>query len=364
MTALERLRGPALGRESHGRVSSASGGEEQTAMSNNEEFAELTDPFRRELLAYCYRMLGSVHDAEDLVQETYLKAWRSYDGFEGRSSLRTWLYKIATRACLTALKRRSRRPLPSGLSGPIADPDGPVATAEPGFAWLQPFPDALLDAAPTDPATIVASRSSVRLAFVAALQHLPGRQRAVLILRDVLALRAVEVADLLGTTTAAVNSVLQRARSHLAQVAPAEDAVIEPAEPEQRALLDQYIAAFENADIPALLQVLRDDVVWEMPPLLAWFVGREVVGRFFQSHGFVEPRDFRIVPTMANGQLAAAFYLRGDDGVYRANSVDVLTITTNGIARIVAFFEPSLFDRFGLPEIYGSAPAAASSVRN
>jgi RNA polymerase sigma-70 factor, ECF subfamily len=336
-------------------------GLKQKAMSDNDEFTKLAEPFRHELIAYCYRMTGSVHDAEDLVQETYLNAWHAYDGFEGQSSLRTWLYKIATRACLTALKRRSRRPMPSDLNGPVSDPDGPVATAEPGFAWLQPFPQALLDGVSTDPAAIVSSRSSVRLAFVAALQHLPARQRAVLILRDVLALRAIEVADLLDTTTAAVNSVLQRARSQLALAAPAEDAVIEPAEPEQRALLDRYVAAFENADIPALLRVLRHDVVWEMPPLLAWFADRGAVERFFRSHGFVEPGDFRIVPTMANGQLAAAFYRRGKDGVYRADSLDVLTVTTDGIARIAAFFEPSLFDTFSLPEIFAPAPAAPSS---
>jgi RNA polymerase sigma-70 factor (ECF subfamily) len=251
-------------------------------MSDTEEFTRLTDPFRQELLAYCYRMLGSVHDDEDLVQETYLRAWRSCDAFEGRPSLRTWLYRIATSACLRALENSSRRPLPSGLGGPSDDPEAPL-TAQSEVPWLEPIADALLGgspADPADPAAIVASRASTRLAFVAALQHLPARQRAVLILRDVLAWRAAEVADLLGATTAAVNSALQRARTQLAQVAPAEGEVAEPASADHRALLDQYVAAFENADIAALLRLLRDDVELEMPPRPTWFAGRDAVGRF------------------------------------------------------------------------------------
>lgn len=199
------------------------------------DFARLTDPFRRELLAHCYRMLGSIHEAEDLVQETYLLAWRAYGDFEGRSSLRTWLYKIATRACLKALERGTRRPLPSGLSGPSADPEGPVDPRRPETPWLQPFPDTLL--AP-DPATTVESRHTTRLAFAAALQHLPPRQRAVLLLRDVLAWRAAEVAQLLNTTTASVNSSLQRARTQLAAADPVEDNVMEPTDPRHRALVD------------------------------------------------------------------------------------------------------------------------------
>ena len=189
-------------------------------MPVSDEFARLTDPFRPELLAHCYRMLGSVHDAEDQVQETMIRAWRSYGEFEGRSSLRTWLYRIATNACLRALENSSRRPLPSGLGAPGEDPDAPLAVARPEVPWLQPIPDALVSAGPADPADIVASRQSVRLALIAALQYLPARQRAVLILRDVLGWRAAEVADLLGTSTAAVNGMLQRARARLEQAAP------------------------------------------------------------------------------------------------------------------------------------------------
>ncbi|HYY82699.1 MAG TPA: RNA polymerase subunit sigma-70, partial [Actinomycetes bacterium] len=197
-------------------------------MTGDEEFARRSDPFRRELLAHCYRMLGSVHDAEDLVQETLLRAWRAYDRFDDRrASLRTWLYRIATNACLTALEQCGRRELPAGVAGP-ADPEAPLAPAPPEVTWLQPIPDALLEGGSDDPATIVSLRGSVRLALVAALQHLPARQRAVLILRDVLGWRAAEVAGLLGTTTAAVNSALQRAHAQLGQVSPARDEITEP----------------------------------------------------------------------------------------------------------------------------------------
>jgi RNA polymerase sigma-70 factor (ECF subfamily) len=186
------------------------------AMPGSDEFARLTNPFRGELLAHCYRMLGSVHDAEDLLQETLMRAWRSYGQFEGRSSLRTWLYRIATNTCLRALETRARRPLPSGLGAPGEAPVGPLPAARPEVPWLQPIPDALLSAGTEDPAEIAVSRASVRLALIAAMQDLPPRQRAVLILRDVLGWRSAEVAGLLGTSTVAVNGALQRARAHLA----------------------------------------------------------------------------------------------------------------------------------------------------
>jgi RNA polymerase sigma-70 factor (ECF subfamily) len=330
-------------------------------MADREEFARLTEPLRRELLAYCYRMLGSVHDAEDLVQETYLRAWRSYEGFEGRSSLRAWLYRIATNRCLTALEHRSRRPLPSGLGGPSDDPNLPLAAEQPEVAWLQPIPDALLTPAATDPAAIVASRGSLRLALVAALQHLPARQRVVLILRDVLAWPAAEVAELLGTTTAAVKSALQRARTRLEQAAPVEDQVVEPAGPDQRALLDRYMAAFQDADITALLRLLREDAEWEMPPLPTWFAGREAIGRFLARQVIGAPRAWRMVATSANGQPAVAAYLRGGDGGYDAHAIQVLTVTATGIARVVAFLDPSLFVTFDLPTTYDAAPSAAST---
>jgi RNA polymerase sigma-70 factor (ECF subfamily) len=329
-------------------------------MADREEFVRRTEPLRRELLAYCYRMLGSVQDAEDLVQETYLRAWRSYEGFEGRSSLRAWLYRIATNRCLTALEHRSRRPLPSGLGGPSDDPNLPLAAEQPEMAWLQPIPDALLTPAATDPAAIVAARGSLRLALVAALQHLPARQRVVLILRDVLAWPAAEVAELLGTTTTAIKSALQRARARLEQAAPVEDQVVEPAGPDQRALLDRYMAAFEAADVAALMRLLREDAEWEMPPLPTWFAGREAIRRFLARQVFGAPRAWRMVATSANGQPAVAAYLRGGDGGYDAHAIQVLTVTATGIARVVAFLDPSLFVTFDLPRTY-DAPSAAST---
>lgn len=331
-------------------------------MADTEEFARLAEPFRPELLAHCYRMLGSVQDAEDVVQETYLRAWRSYGGFEGRSSLRQWLYRIATNACLRALEQGSRRSLPSGLGGPGDHPTLPLATAQSEVRWLQPLPGALLGTQPDDPATVAASRGSVRLAFVAALQHLPARQRAVLILRDVLAWRAADVAELLGTTAAAVNSALQRARAQLAQVAPVEDEIGEPAEPARRALLDRYVAAFETADGSALEQLLREDVELEMPPFVTWFAGRQAVMRFFSSQVLTGPGQFRMVPTTANGQLAAAAYARGRDDVYHPHAVHVLSLTSTGIARIVVFLDPGLFATFGLPPSYGRGLVAAPAA--
>src|SRR5215470_13129750 len=211
------------GRTSRGAV--------EVPVTASADFASLTGRFRGELLAHCYRMLGSAEEAEDLVQETYLRAWRSFEGFEGRSSVRTWLYRIATNACLTALKRRGRRPLPSGLGGPADDPEIPL---------LQPLPDALVTADREDPAAVTASRAGVRLAFVAALQYLSARQRAMLILRDVLEWPAADVAGLLGTTTTAVNSGLRRARAQLAQAMPVEDELAEPADKEQRDVLERY----------------------------------------------------------------------------------------------------------------------------
>src|SRR6266540_251760 len=329
-------------------------------MTVSEDFTSLTGRFRGELLAHCYRMLGSAEEAEDLVQETYLRAWRSYDGFEGRSSVRTWLYRIATNACLTAIERRGRRPLPSGLGGPAEDPEAPLVAA-PEVPWLQPFPDALLAGEREDPAAVAVSRAGIRLALVAALQYLSARQRAVLILRDVLEWPAAEVAELLGTTTTAVNSGLRRARAQLAQALPAEDELAEPAEPDRRALLERFAAAFGNADASALAELLREDVALEMPPLLTWFTGRQAVARFFAaSHPFAEPGRLRLVPVMANGQPAFAAYQREPGGAHLAYAVTVPTVTTTGIARIVTFFNPGLFGSFGLPRESGTAgPAPA-----
>ena len=223
--------------------------------------------------------------------------------------------------------------------------------------WLQPIPDALLAAPHDDPAEVAASRAGVRLAMVAALQYLSARQRAMLILRDVLDWPAAEVAAMLDTTTTAVNSGLRRARAQLARALPEEDDVAEPAEPELRALLDRFAVAFENGDVTALTALLREDVALEMPPMLTWFAGREDVRRFLASKLFGTPGQFRLVPTMANGQPAFAAYEREHDGVYRAHAALVLTVTTTGIARIVIFLSPGLLGTFGLPQEYGAGPA-------
>ncbi|MDX6249126.1 MAG: polymerase sigma-70 factor, subfamily [Kribbellaceae bacterium] len=316
-----------------------------TSLVLEEEFGRRTAQYRGELVAHCYRMLGSLHDAEDSVQETYLRAWRGFSEFEGRSSIKTWLYRIATRVCLNALQHSSRRMVPSALGAPGNDPDEITGqTAE--VSWLEPFPDLLLNA---DPASVVGTRQSLRLAMVAALQHLPPRQRAVLILRDVLAWQASEVAELLDTSTAAVNSSLQRARAELTKLAPAEEELSEPDEPVRRALLDQYATAFEKADLVALEGLLTQDTRWEMPPIPTWFDGRVDVLRLLAAKLPKGEGKRLMVETTANGQPAFALYSRGRDGGFHAHDVQVLTVSKTGISAVLAFHLPALFPAFGLP---------------
>lgn len=322
-------------------------------MPAQEDFIERATPFRAELIAHCYRMLGSVHDAEDLVQETYLRGWRGYQAFEERAALRTWLYRIATTACLRALQNRARRVLPAGLGDGSDDPDTDPDGNGGSYHWIEPLPDALT------PETAFGARQSVRLAVATALQELPARQRAVLILRDVLRWQAAEVADLLGMTTTAVNGTLRRARARLEQAAPDQGQMHEPADPADRNLLDKYATAFQNADITAVVQLLREDAVFEMPPEVTWFTGRELIGRFLQARVLTEPGRFQMIPVAANSQPALAAYLRDHDGVYRAHSICVLTIAASRVARVTSFNDPSLFATFGLPE---AAPAAAAPV--
>ncbi|MFF0265429.1 sigma-70 family RNA polymerase sigma factor [Kribbella sp. NPDC004536] len=311
---------------------------------SSEDFGTLSEPFRRELLAYCYRMLGSVHEAEEVVQDVLLDAWRAYDRFEGRSSLRTWLYRIAARACLKALEKGRRRPLPADLGAPEANPDARLVERTPEIPWLQPMPDFLFATTPVDPEAAVLERQSMRLALVGALQQLPPRQRAVLILRDVLQWRSAEVAELLEMTTAAVNSALQRAR---AQVPLREDSLAEPVEPQQRALLDRYTKAFETADVDQLVAVLTEDARWEMPPVATWFEGRDTIVAFLAKQmRTIGPTD--LVPTSANGQPAFAVYARDHNGEYRPHAIHVLTLTPQGVSRIVAFHGGALFPLFGL----------------
>ncbi|MFL6052270.1 MAG: sigma-70 family RNA polymerase sigma factor [Actinoallomurus sp.] len=321
-----------------------------------DDFLLQAAPYRRELLAHCYRMLGSVHDAEDQVQETYLRAWRSYDAFEGRSSLRTWLHRIATRTCLTALESRDRRPLPTGLGEPSADPyDTLVERSD--VPWLEPIPDAMAGAQDADPAAIVASRESIRLALIAALQHLPPRHRAVLILRDVLKWRAAEVAEALDTTTVAVNSVLQRARARLDEVTTPQEDLTEPTSPEQRELLARYVRAFEEYDVAEIVRLLTADAVWEMPPYTGWYQGREDIGRLIGTQCPADgPGAMRLVPTRANGQSAFAVYMHGTDGAHHAFALQVLTPAPTGVAHVAMFFDLRLFTTFGLPAVLPTAP--------
>jgi RNA polymerase sigma-70 factor, ECF subfamily len=331
---------------------------EPPELRSDDDFLEVAGPYRRELLAHCYRMLGSVHEAEDLVQETYLRAWRSYHGFEGRSSLRTWLYRIATNVCLTALDSRKRRPMPSGLGAPSAHPDDPLVELG-EVLWLEPVPDAMVGGDPHDPATIVAGRASVRLALVAALQQLPPRQRAVLVLREVLRLRAAEVAEMLDTSVAAVNSSLQRARAQLEAAGLTEDDVVEPDDPAQRELLDRYARALEAKDVTAIVEVFTADVVWEMPPFSAWFRGPEAIARLIASHCPARAGELRLLPTEANGQPAYAVYRLTDEG-WTPFQLHVLAVTGGRVSHVAAFFDLSLFATFGLPaRLDDAAPGGA-----
>jgi RNA polymerase sigma-70 factor (TIGR02960 family) len=315
---------------------------------SRDRFAADTERFRRELLAHCYRMVGSAHDAEDLVQETYLRAWRSYEGFEGRASARSWLYAIATNVCLTALEPRRIRMLPSGLGGPSERPPSPAAPGE--VSWLEPFCDRWVAPAADDPAAAVVARESLRLALIASLQHLPARQRAILLLRDVLAFSASETAEILGTSTAAIKSGLQRARARLEELEPEPEELLEPTDDRARALLDGYIAAFERSDARLLEDVLRADATLEATPFREWRAGRTGCIGLLETYVLGAPGDWRMRPTVANGQPAAAVYHRDGDGGLRAHGIVVLAATTTGVSSVVEFHDPALVARFGFPD--------------
>ena len=326
--------------------------EQGPAASVGDDFPQVADPFRRELLAHCYRMTGSAHDAEDLVQETYLRAWRAYHSFEGRSSVRTWLYRIATNVCLTALEGKDRRPLPTGLGQPGSTAGDPLD--ERGeMPWLEPLPDSMV----ADPAHASETRESIRLAFVAALQHLPARQRAVLILRDVLRWKAAEVAEALGTTTAAVNSALQRAHAQLENAQLSRDTVAEPT-PAQKEMLERYVQAFWDKDIDAIVSMLTQEAVWEMPPFAGWYQGAENIGRLIDTQCPGGMRDMRMLATTANGQPAFGLYMRTPDGDFVPFHLQVLALAGARVDHVVAFFGEGLFDTFGLPD---RLPADADS---
>jgi RNA polymerase sigma-70 factor (ECF subfamily) len=304
------------------------------------------EQYRRELTGYCYRMLGSGFETDDAVQETMIRAWKNYDTFEGRSALRSWLYRIATNVCLDMLRSRQRRARPMELSGTWT-PEAHIGGPMPEATWITPIPDAsvLPDG---DPAEVATARESIRLAFVAALQHLPARQRAVLILREVLRWQASEVAELLDTTVASVNSALQRARATLAEC-DLESANVFTGDAEQEATVSRYVEAFERYDIPKLVALLRDDVVLSMPPYPLWLRGPEDVAAWFLGQG-IGCKGSRLVPTGANGSPAFGSYRIDPEGGWRPWSVQVLELSGDRIVGHHNFLGPELFPVFGLPD--------------
>jgi RNA polymerase sigma-70 factor (ECF subfamily) len=314
------------------------------------DFSASTEPYRRELLVHCYRMLGSVHEAEDLVQETMMRAWRSWERYEPeRATVRTWLYRIATNACLNALAGRPRRPLPSGVGPPFDDPGAPFV---PGLEvpWLQPLPDHALGHGPDDPAVVASERSGLRLAVVAALQLLSAKQRAALILRDVLGFSASEAASVLETTTASVNSALQRARATFNGPALDPERLQEP-EASQRQVIDQYMAAFERADVDGLARLLAEEVVLEMPPMLNWYVGPDAYRRFMTRVFDTRGRRWRTMPSSANRQPVMAAYAKQDDE-YHLHTLQVFTIERGSVVRTTVYQDDSVFALFNLPETF------------
>ncbi|MFG3705011.1 sigma-70 family RNA polymerase sigma factor [Micromonospora sp. NPDC047670] len=305
---------------------------------------------RVELTGYCYRMLGSIFDAEDAVQETLLRAWRGRDDFQARSSTRTWLYRIATNVCLDQLRGRARRALPMEFGGPAEPVPAALGAAAPD-RWVGPAPDAAVLPA-GDPAAVAEARESVRLAFVAALQHLPPRQRAVLLLRDVLRWRADETAELVGASVAAVNSALQRAR---ATMAACDDRPGTPLDPRQRDLLDRYVASFERYDIDSLVALLREDAVQSMPPFPLWLRGPGDIRRWMLGPG-AGCRGSRLVPVPANGGTALGHYRPDPAGGHRPFGIHLLEASAGRIVRLTHFLTPELFPVFGLPARLGPGP--------
>jgi RNA polymerase sigma-70 factor (ECF subfamily) len=312
------------------------------------ELASRLERYRVELTAYCYRMLGSAFEAEDAVQETMIRAWRGFDRFEGRSSLRSWLYRIATNVCLDMLGGRERRARPMDL-GPAGTADGPLGETLPEVTWLEPIPDGRILASEQDPAELTEQRESIRLAFVAALQHLPPRQRAVLILREVLRWRASEVADLLDTSVASVNSALQRARATLAAHRPTDDGWDEPMTEEQRTLLRRYVDAFESYDMDSLTSLLREDATWNMPPYELWLQTHDDVRRWCLGPG-IGCKGSRLVPVVANGSPAFGQYKPNPSGGFEPWSLQVLERSGDRIGGITFFLDTErLFPLWGLP---------------
>jgi RNA polymerase sigma-70 factor (ECF subfamily) len=318
---------------------------------DGDAFRELTEPYRRELQVHCYRMLGSFQDAEDALQDTLLAAWQSLGGFEGRASIRTWLYRIATNRCLNMLRSTKRRP---AMAWPIPEIEPPEPTRLGEVVWLEPYPDALLEGAidvPLGPEARYEQTEAISLAFVTALQLLPARQRAVLILRDVLGYHANEVAEMLDSTVESVNSALRRARASLQRRQPltgGREPPPAPDSPAEQALVARFVRAYESGDVDALVALLTDDVCVSMPPIPFEYQGRDVVTRFFASL-IRGGRMYDLVPTRANGQLAFGAYLRTPTGGLRHGAgLLVLTLTGDQICAVTRF-ENSVLPCFGLP---------------
>jgi RNA polymerase sigma-70 factor (ECF subfamily) len=326
----------------------------EAAIAGNEgAFAELVEPHRRPLNAHCYRMLGSLQDAEDALQETFLRAWRNLSTFQGRSSLRTWLYTIATNVCLRAIERRPARVLPIDY-GPPVDPHKPIQEPLLESVWIEPYPDERLglDDGLAGPEARYEQRESVELAFIAALQLLPARQRAVLILRDVLGFSGVEVAEALATTPASVYSALQRAHATLEERRPdrSQQATLRSLGDEQlQAIVARYMEAWASNDVEALVEMLTETATLAMPPIPSWYRGREAIERVLRDVVFVGARSWRTLPTAANGQLALGTYELDSSGVYAAHGVTVLTLSGDLIDEMSHFRTPSMIELFGLP---------------
>ncbi|QBI54426.1 sigma-70 family RNA polymerase sigma factor [Streptomonospora litoralis] len=321
-----------------------------TPPSSPEEIERRLESYRVELTGYCYRMLGSAFEAEDAVQEAMVRAWRGVDRFEGRSSLRSWLYRITTNTCMDALNGRSRRARPMEM-GPAQGTDAVLGPAYADETWVEPFPDSRALPAGGDPADQVALRDSVRLAFVAALQHLAPRQRAVLILREVLAWRAQEVADLLDTSVASVNSALQRARATLAKLDDTDAEVLRPGDGAQAELLARYVDAFESYDMDSLAALLREDAAMSMPPYALWLQGVEAIAAWMTGPGH-GCRGSRLVPVSANGTGAFGQYRPGGvGGTFEPWALQVVETSGDRIVGITSYLDTErLFPLFGLPE--------------
>jgi RNA polymerase sigma-70 factor (ECF subfamily) len=323
-----------------------------TSADRSDDLEAQLERYRRELTAYAYRMLGSPFEAEDAVQEAFLRAWRSYDTFEERASLRSWLYTIMTNVCLDMLSGKERRARPMDL-GPAREAGSELGEPLPEVTWIGPVPDGRVIPAGGDPAEVADERESIRLALVAALQHLPPKQRAVLILREVLAWKAAEVAELLGTTVASVNSALQRARATLDAVDLSATDALDPTDEQQRALLRRYVDAFERYDMDALTSLLHEDATWSMPPYELWLQTHDDVRAWCLGPG-IGCLDSRLIPVEANGSPAFGQYKPGPEGSLDPWSLQVLEIRDGGIAGISFFLDTErLFPLFGLPPRIG-----------